>query len=283
MSDINVKGKCTQVVVIDLLPDAPLNKIYEEIRDALSANTKGIKTVRYRISSASQLEQVMNQIAESDELPIVHIDGHGCDAGILIGGEAGDIYKWEDLHQLLRPINVKLQCRLLVLYSTCYGAYACMGTDFEDEAPFLGTIGFIREVSENDAIEFFRDFYKQLDNIGFVDELVKKCRNNEQVKLFTMHWYFLNGVEAYINLPVIEIRTKLFKSTKILQKKLKASGKFLSTAKARKIIMEKTSVSGRKMVFLVAARKFFMYDRYPEIFIDLKVEELIRKINTFKR
>lgn len=279
MSDINVRGKCTQVVVLDLLPDTPINKIFEEIFDAVSKSTKGVTAVRHRISSARQLEQVMIQVAEDEELPIVHIDGHGCDEGILIS-ESGEICKWKDLHQLLRPVNVKLQCRLLVLYSTCFGAYACMGTDFEDEAPFLGTIGFTSEVSENDAIEFYRDFYSQLDDIGFIDELIKKCRNHEQTKLSTIHWYFMNGIEEYIKLPPKEIRRKLFESTKLLQKQLREAGRYISTAKVNKLVLEQTTISGRKKLFIDAAKKFFMYSRNPQIYREFEVEESIQRMGS---
>src|SRR4029079_6640356 len=51
--------------------------------------------------------------------PVIHIESHGSADGLVLA--SGELVSWDELVNLLRPINVASRLNLFVSISACYG------------------------------------------------------------------------------------------------------------------------------------------------------------------
>lgn len=91
--------------------------------------------------------------------PIVHLSMHGNTDGIAL--TSGQLVSWEDLREILSPINNALPDGLMVTFSTCGGAASIRMSMSEDvnHKPFYATIGSIKDVGWKDALIAYSVFY----------------------------------------------------------------------------------------------------------------------------
>lgn len=94
-------------------------------------------------------------------LPWVHIDCHASDDDGLVFANGSEL-RWDDVCNLLRPINEACGFQLFVVVSSCYGASMVTGIDTGQGAPCIGLLGPSEEVSPAELLGHFRDFYRAL-------------------------------------------------------------------------------------------------------------------------
>ncbi len=95
-------------------------------------------------------------------LPLLHISAHGNQDGIQLSD--GHMMQWQELKELLKPLNKALGGSLVVCMSSCEG-YAgikmAMDTD-ETEAPYLALIGCNAKPTWGETTIGFATLYHQL-------------------------------------------------------------------------------------------------------------------------
>lgn len=120
------------------------------------------------------VHEVMQQFP--DFLPILHISAHGHSEGIELS--VNDLIKWQELKDILKPINQALSNCLVVCMSSCRG-YAgsrmAMWT-YEQELPFFAIVGNSEDPTWADTATGYTCFYHQLAKGSFVTEAVEAMR-----------------------------------------------------------------------------------------------------------
>lgn len=107
----------------------------------------------------ARLVQALNAV--NDGRPVLHLSTHGNEHGIVL--TSGEFISWEDLRELLIPINKTLGGMLLVCMSSCYGFDGCrMAMTRSDDLPFLGLVAHNGPSTWSDAALAFATFYHQV-------------------------------------------------------------------------------------------------------------------------
>jgi len=93
----------------------------------------------------------------TSEALLLHISAHGNNTGIQL--TSGEIVTWDQLKQLIMPVNEAVAGRLIVCMSSCEGFSACQMAMEEGSLPFLGVIGHVATPSWSDTAVAFHAFY----------------------------------------------------------------------------------------------------------------------------
>jgi hypothetical protein len=111
--------------------------------------------------------------ANPQRTPVIHISAHGFDEGIELTN--GDRLLWDELGELLRPVNKALSGSLFICMSTCKGFSGqrmAMVTDDGDH-PFLAIVGNGEEPTWPETAIAFASFYHLLAGGHYVGEEVQ--------------------------------------------------------------------------------------------------------------
>jgi hypothetical protein len=93
--------------------------------------------------------------------PIIHISAHGNSGGIGLTNEY--FINWEELADLIRPINLALSGRLILCLSACSGTSGCqMAMNHIAELPFHSLVSNSGTPCWSDAAIAFATFYHLL-------------------------------------------------------------------------------------------------------------------------
>ena len=91
--------------------------------------------------------------------PIIHISAHGTEEGIILS--SGGIVSWQNLKNILSPINEALNGGLLICMSSCQGFSACRMAMAEEEGrpPFYAIVGNTSTPLWSDTAIAYAAFY----------------------------------------------------------------------------------------------------------------------------
>lgn len=108
--------------------------------------------------------------------PIIHISAHGNSAGIQLS--SGEVVSWQELRELLVPINVGLQGALLLCMSACKGFSAIQMAMEEGDGPhpYFAMVGHCGTPSWSDTAVSYLCFYHILAKGKTVLEAVAAMR-----------------------------------------------------------------------------------------------------------
>lgn len=156
--------------------------LYEWLSDKLPAGK-----VEYALcSSPSELEARLEQ-ARCDisvrGVPIVHIEAHGEDPTLgqmpegLVGPDGnggGELLSWEQLGDLLRPLNIASRFNLLVVGAACYGEGLILGAPGGKPMPFVAVVGYTDTISQlslkHSLLELYRSLLLDKSELGLAAE-----------------------------------------------------------------------------------------------------------------
>lgn len=126
--------------------------------------------------------------AEPDKRPIVHISAHGSMDGIQLTDEK--IISWDELRELLKPINLALNNGLIVCMSSCHGyAGTRMAMQGHEHAyPFFALIGTGAAPSWPETAIGYSTFYHQLARGEHITDAVEAMRVASGHVAFYVQW-----------------------------------------------------------------------------------------------
>lgn len=91
-------------------------------------------------------------------MPVVHISAHGCEDGLTL--TSGESVSWDELREILVPLNVMLSGELLVCISACYASNGCtMAMKEHGALPFQALVGSRGAPTWADTAVAFTTFY----------------------------------------------------------------------------------------------------------------------------
>lgn len=111
-----------------------------------------------------------------NKIPILHISAHGFSDGIQLS--SGDIILWEQLRELLIPVNQALSGSFIVCMSTCEGySGSRMAMDAKsNDHPFWAIIGNCGKPTWPETAVAFATFYHLIANGHYIVGAVEAMR-----------------------------------------------------------------------------------------------------------
>lgn len=144
------------------------------------------------------------QIGLKDEMarfpqwfPILHISSHGNGDGIQLSST--ELLTWQELSDLLTPINAALKNTLIVAMSCCEGYSGTRMAMRTDEAPlpFFALVGSSQKPTWSDTAIAFLVFYHRLIKGAHVTEAVQAMNTATGCDHFHIDWAE-NSKKGYI-------------------------------------------------------------------------------------
>jgi len=114
--------------------------------------------LRKALSIADEGDRLATEWRRYQVPPVMHFSMHGNSEGL--GLMSGEMVTWDELRQLLIPINDFLPNGLLVCFSSCSGYSGTrMSMYLGDSKPFWAVVGSYADVGWSDALIGFTSFY----------------------------------------------------------------------------------------------------------------------------
>ena len=169
MNDSNTVIKRWGIVVIQSLYPNDVKtgeNLYKDLLQYKSYSKNECFSSFYNVHSVqefrSAITEIENSLIEGDILTL-QIETHGCDEGI--GLNNGDLLKWKDFYDIIRPLNIKTGHLLFVVMAMCKSIAMISAIDPEKRAPYRAFICTTREVSYDEIYKGFLAFYEKYFNM----------------------------------------------------------------------------------------------------------------------
>jgi len=138
------------------------------LKDALNLS-KIISSYNLTVDKSSFSEalglRIYKAMLEKAGVPILHFSSHGNEEGIKLTNNA--FLKWNELRELLIPINEVLNGGLIICISSCFGFKGCrMAMSSDTGLPFYGLIGPNSDATWSETAVAFVTFYHHLFSKG---------------------------------------------------------------------------------------------------------------------
>ena len=125
----------------------------------------------------SAIRGIENSLIEGDILSL-QIETHGCDEGI--GLSCGELLKWRDFYDIIRPLNVKTGHLLFIIMAMCKSIAMISSINPEERAPYRAFICTTRLVNADEIYRGFMAFYENYFNLLDIAQALKALQ--EEVK-----------------------------------------------------------------------------------------------------
>ena len=184
MNRPNTEIKRWGIVVIQWLnPDdfKTGEHLYKDILQYKNLSKKESFSSYYDVHSIQEFRSVIrtieNSLMEGDILTL-QIETHGCDEGM--GLSSGEILKWKDFYDTIRPLNIKTGHLLFLVMAMCKSIAMISSINPELRAPYRAIICTTRPVSADEIYRGFIAFYENYYNLLDIIEAIKAIQ--EEVK-----------------------------------------------------------------------------------------------------
>lgn len=239
--------------------------LYDQLDMFEVFHQKGLKLELNIISTRLEFENLLDLLTKNahdfSEIPILQIEAHGSEDKLSMVLNSGETISWYELEEILRTLNLATKCNLLLVMSTCFGAYASMAISLTNRAPFWGIIGPETTVYPDEIIGSLTNFYSHLYQGKDGSELVKALELNQSqiLKFLTSEWFFVKAYVSYVKNFCNEQAT--LQAAESFSQKLSASG--VVNLPELDLIKQAIRPHGKEF-FEKLMRHFFMIDLFPE-------------------
>lgn len=131
---------------------------------------------------AKVLLKIIEQRPEPPRL-IIHISAHGDETGIQLS--CGELITWDELREILSPLNKALSNTISLCMSSCKG-FNGIKMAFSARSPFHTIIGSPLDVSWSDTIIGFSSLYHLLNKTTDIRKAIKGMRVSSGNKSFLL-------------------------------------------------------------------------------------------------
>ena len=158
-----------KIYVLDSLHDTELQTGADLYHDNIRLTTEqieGLQSSYKRVGTTQELieflEGVRDDVLYRDVGPIIHVEAHGDEKGLLL--RSADELRWEELIEQLSAINHGCGNNLLLTLAVCKGAHLTkiIKQTITGRAPFWALIGPAEEVMAGHVARGFNVFYTEL-------------------------------------------------------------------------------------------------------------------------
>jgi hypothetical protein len=118
------------------------------------------------VNTAAELYRVLDEIAKLPLKPILQLDMHGIQQGLILAN-SGELASWDEVIPRLRGINIASRANLCVVAGVCFAYYALTKVSISLASPVKILVAPDREVSvgilEDGLGSFYRALFRGLD------------------------------------------------------------------------------------------------------------------------
>lgn len=278
-----------KVIVIESLEDFEVKTGLEngKILAGELANTNKSTSVNYiaceSVSNFKELIEELTKFTSPDNVPLLHVECHG---DILEGLEFsnGSVISWEDLSDLLIPLNIASGCNLMLCLSACYAANFLkqMGS-FKTACPCRILVAPAAAIDPAECMRGFRVFYGKLFEARRVDSALEAIEDMQSdgagwLGEYVEKWFY----EVASHFLTEQYSKKAIKLKALnMQKRLKEIG-----------IEEKIGVIKYEIQWYMRSKglrdmyvRFFGIDKYPEVdkYFSYVFEDFCQWVNEMRK
>ena len=120
----------------------------------------------YDVNSSDDFRLAVLDIKKSmsvGDILTLQLETHGCDEGI--GFNNGEILKWKDFYDIIRPLNIKTGHLLFIVMAMCKSIAMISSINPEKRAPYRSFICTTRKVTSDEIYRGFLAFYDKYFNL----------------------------------------------------------------------------------------------------------------------
>ncbi len=159
-------------------------KTGKELSESLNDWVPGVypdKKIKYvPIQTKAQFieffNNLYNEIETNHIYPIIHFENHGDTNGRGLVLSDGSLVSIEELGGLLRKCNEATGCRLFISLAVCHGLMTLFSISSTHTMPFLGVLGSLDKLYENDIRIRFTSFYEELFSSFDLEEATRRLQ-----------------------------------------------------------------------------------------------------------
>ena len=258
----------TDIIIIESLPAGDRStgsELKESIDGYVGLLPKQPRVSFCQVSSKADFEQGLKTLGSSCRntgmIPILHIEIHGCEQGL--GLSSGEFVKWEELHDLLEPINTVCGNKLLVTLAVCCGAYFMQTLQINRHVPFWGIVGSFEPLQVNKLLACYKQFYKTYLNTLDLNAAV--CALQKANMQTTANYRLVTSVETFVKVYSDYIKTHMSPGALRRRAQKAIASEYPNISVDERVVMERQFVEkalGRKNDDYQDARKrFFGLDK----------------------
>lgn len=133
-----------------------------------------LHVVKTREEFFSELQHILNELEDTTMISI-HIEAHGGETGIQLA--FGEIITWRELHDVLRPINIKLLGLLPVAIATCYSFPFTWSIDITQRSSFKTVVFTKRDMTAGEIERGFLAYYDSFSNLLDFNKALNAIQN----------------------------------------------------------------------------------------------------------
>ncbi|SEJ16752.1 hypothetical protein SAMN05192553_102729 [Cyclobacterium xiamenense] len=177
-------GKVKHILVIESLDESDGvhftgEALYNDIiRRRIDLYGKDFTHQFHKVNSKESFSQIIKYVQYNanfmQEGVVIHFEMHGDNAleGLVLSN--GELIKWEEICNLLRPINVATKNKLFVTMGTCNGRFLYKGVDPYRKSPYSGYISASKTVKPEEIYTKFGLLFEHLiENGNIVDSYLE--------------------------------------------------------------------------------------------------------------
>lgn len=96
-------------------------------------------------------------------IPVLHIEAHGCEDGLVGPNEKGEIelFSWNELTEPLQKLNLATHCNLIVVVAACIGFAAILAMVRGPRAPAIAIVGPEEQIEVGRLFDGTKEFYRR--------------------------------------------------------------------------------------------------------------------------
>ena len=150
-------------------------------------------------------EIVASLVAETERghHPLLHIECHGNETAGLEFAD-GSMVSWQELMNILRPLNIATELGLIVVVAACWGGSAIDGVNLTQPAPCFALIGPSQGLWSNELFDALRIFYLDVTLVRTptdraVETLTRAPLEAGGFLVVSMREWFRQVVVGYLN------------------------------------------------------------------------------------
>ncbi len=181
MNKPNTEIKRWGVIVIQSLcsDDIKTGKnLYDDILRYKEYSNSGAFSSFYNVQCVGEFYSIIRKIEQSLEegdIITLQIETHGCDDGIVLSN--GDIIKWKDFYDAIRPLNIKTGHLLFLIMAMCKSVAMISSINPEERAPYRAVICTTRSVNADEIQRGFEAFYEKYFSLMDIVESLKALQD----------------------------------------------------------------------------------------------------------
>lgn len=195
-----------KIHIIQSLRDSDLKTgkhLYEDMKSWLMFSDSTIKlafhSVKNKLELLSVFSVIENEIQKNGLIPLLHIDAHGSENGIVLSSPC-DFYEcinWRNLKKYFEKINILAKNNLVVILALCFGINILKIIQIFDRSPIYASIAPNIDVTNLEVEEGYQAFYQEAFRSLNVNNAMKAL--NSKLKDPRKHFHWLSTEDLFIS------------------------------------------------------------------------------------